>query len=208
MDLTANRRFVEVVSFDSSIEHPKIGEKIHLIDEFRKITLPNGVEVKFEEIIGLAGDFYGLPENPIIDPFKEEEEDLLRKQRFRGAYDKLQGHQRMNCRRNLTSCWLSLGKKESWMQKRDEITGGMWFLGIPVIQGRKLELAENNYDHFLPYAKDAYLTGHQLAIEKAREASQYPQDPELRKKLLHEAFSMEAFACHFLTDSFASGHIR
>ena len=72
MDLTANRRFVEVVSFDSSIEHPKIGEKIHLKDEFRKITLPNGVEVKFEEIIGLAGNFYGLPENPIIDPFKEE----------------------------------------------------------------------------------------------------------------------------------------
>ena len=72
MDLTANRRFVEVVSFGSSIEHPKIGEKIHLKDEFRKITLPNGVEVNFEEIIGLAGDFYGLPENPIIDPFKKE----------------------------------------------------------------------------------------------------------------------------------------
>ena len=90
----------------------------------------------------------------------------------------------------------------------DEITGGVWFLGIPVIKGRKLELAENNYDHFLPYAKDAYLTGHQLAKEKAREASQYPRDPELRKKLLHEALSMEAFACHFLTDSFASGHIR
>ena len=89
MDLTANRRFVEVVSFDSSIEHPKIGEKIHLKDEFRKITLPNGVEVKFEEIIGLAGDFYGLPENPIIDPFKEEEEDFLRKQRFRDAYNTL-----------------------------------------------------------------------------------------------------------------------
>ena len=84
----------------------------------------------------------------------------------------------------------------------------MWFLGIPVIQGRKLELTENNYDHFLPYAKDAYLTGHQLAIQKAREASEYPLDPELRKKVLHEAFSMEAFACHFLTDSFASGHIR
>ena len=71
-----------------------------------------------------------------------------------------------------------------------------------------LDLALNNHDHFLPYAKDAYLTGHQLAIEKAREASQYPQDPALKKKLLHEAFSMEAFACHFLTDSFASGHIR
>ena len=72
MDLTTNRHFVEVVSFDSPIEHPKIGEKIHLKYEFRKITLPNGVEVKFEEIIGLVGNFYGLPENPIIDPFKEE----------------------------------------------------------------------------------------------------------------------------------------
>ena len=71
-----------------------------------------------------------------------------------------------------------------------------------------LDLTENNHNHFLPYAKDAYLTGHQLAIEKAREASQYPRDPALRKTLLQEAFSMEAFACHFLTDSFASGHIR
>ena len=104
MGLTANRRFVEVVSFDSSIEHPKIGEKIHLKDEFRKITLPNGVEVKFEEIIGLAGDLYGLPENPIIA--------------FEVPTTHWQGHQRMNYRRNLTSCWLSLTKKESWMQKQ------------------------------------------------------------------------------------------
>ena len=209
MDLTANRRFVEVVSFDSSIEHPKIGEKIHLKDEFRKITLPNGVEVKFEEIIGLAGDFYGLPENPIIDPFKEEEEDLLRKQRFRGAYDTLAGAPKDELQKELDKLLAFFRKKRVLdAETGDEITGGMWFLGIPVIQGRKLELAENNYDHFLPYAKDAYLTGHQLAIEKAREASQYPQDPKLRKKLLHEAFSMEAFACHFLTDSFASGHIR
>ena len=209
MDLTANRRFVEVVSFDSSIEHPKIGEKIHLKDEFRKITLPNGVEVKFEEIIGLAGDFCGLPENPIIDPFKEEEEDFLRKQRFRGAYDTLARAPKDELQKELDKL-LAFFRKERVLDAEtgDEITGGMWFLGIPVIQGRKLELAENNYDHFLPYAKDAYLTGHQLAIEKAREASQYPRDPELRKKLLHEAFSMEAFACHFLTDSFASGHIR
>lgn len=41
------------------------------------MTLPNGVEIKFEEIIGLAGDLYGLPENPIIDPFIEEE-DLIK----------------------------------------------------------------------------------------------------------------------------------
>lgn len=71
--------------FNSSIEHPKIAEKIQLKDEFRIMTLPNGVEIKFEEIIGLAGDLCGSPENPIIDPFKEEE-DFNRKQRFRDAY--------------------------------------------------------------------------------------------------------------------------
>ena len=129
---------------------------------------------------------------------------MLRKQRFRGAYDTLARAPKDELQKELDKLLAFFRKKRVLdAETGDEITGGMWFLGIPVIQGRKLELAENNYDHFLPYAKDAYLTGHQLAIEKAREASQYPQDPELRKKLLHEAFSMEAFACHFLTDSFA-----
>ena len=192
--------------FNSSIEHPKIGEKIHLKDEFRIMNLPNGVEIKFEEIIGLAGDLYGLPENPIVDPFKEEE-DFNRKQRFRDAYDTLARAPKDELQKELDRL-LAFFKKERVLDSEtsDEITGGIWFLGIPIKQ--MLDLAENNHDHFLPYAKDAYLTGQQLAIEKAREASQYPRDPASRKKLLHEPFSMEAFSSHFLTDSFASGHIR
>jgi len=79
-----------------------------------------------------------------------------------------------------------------------------------------LQLAENNHDHFLPHAKDAYLAGLQLAISKAREAGKVREacinsrgeDEDKQIKLLHEAFSLDAFACHFLTDSFASGHIR
>ena len=67
-------------------------------------------------------------------------------------------------------------------------------------------MAANNHDHFLPYAKDAYLTGHQLAMEKAKEAGKHGGKES--KHLLHEAFSLDGFACHFLTDSFASGHIR
>ena len=70
------------------------------------MTLPNGVEIKFEEIIGLAGDLYGLPENPIIDPFKEEE-DFNRKQRFRDANDTLAR----------AGCWHSSRKKESLIQR-------------------------------------------------------------------------------------------
>ena len=136
----------------------------------------------------------------------------------------------------------------------DEITGGKWFFGLPVKQGRMLQLAENNHDHFLPYAEDAYLAGHLLAINKAREAGKYlkardacsryrgegerffheaprldafvgdhlgddadvevlapkhrKEDEDEHKRLLHEAFSLDAFACHFLTDSFVSGPIR
>ena len=195
-------------------EHRHIGKTIHMKDEVKILTLPNGVEIKFEQIIALAGDFYGLPESPIIDPCKEEtEEDSGRDVRFRNAYETLACAPKDELQKELNKLLATLEKEteegrsidsKTW----DEITGGKWFFGLPVKEGRMLELAENNHDHFLPYAKDAYLTGHQLAIEKAREASHYPQDPALKKKLLHEAFSMEAFACHFLTDSFASGHIR
>ena len=195
-------------------EHRHIGKTIHMKDEVKILTLPNGLEIKFEQIIALAGDFYGLPENPIIDPCKvETEEDSGRDVRFRDAYETLACAPKDELQKELNKLLATLEKEteegrsidsKTW----DEITGGKWFFGLPVKEGRMLELAENNHDHFLPYAKDAYLTGHQLAIEKAREASQYPQDPALKKKLLHEAFSMEAFTCHFLTDSFASGHIR
>ena len=198
----------------AGFEHRHIGKTIHMKEEVKILTLPNGVEIKFEQIIALAGDFYGLPENPIIDPCKEEtEEDSGRDVRFRNAYETLACAPKDELQKELNKLLANLEKEtkegrsidsKTW----DEITGGKWFFGLPVKEGRMLELAENNHDHFLPYAKDAYLTGHQLAIEKAREASHYPQDPALKKKLLHEAFSMEAFACHFLTDSFASGHIR
>lgn len=70
-----------------------------------------------------------------------------------------------------------------------------------------LKLAKTNHDHFLPYAKEAYLTGHKLAMDKAREASN-KTNAEEKENLLHEALSLDGFACHFLTDSFSSGHIR
>ena len=52
----------------------------------------------------------------------------------------------------------------------DEATGGRWFAGLPIIRGYMMKLAENNFDHFLPQAKTAYLVGHEYAIQTAREA--------------------------------------
>ena len=199
--------------FDS-YEHNYIG-KIIQMDELRVLTLPNDVEIEFGQIIALAGDFYGFPEQPIIDPSKgQNEEDSGRQQRFRDAYNTLARAPKDELMEELDKLLATL-EKESENGKAidaktwDEITGGKWLGPLPVKEGRMLQLAENNHDHFLPHAKDAYLTGHQLAIDKAREAGYYRGgDEDERKRLLHEAFSLDAFACHFLTDSFASGHIR
>ena len=76
-----------------------------------------------------------------------------------------------------------------------------------VTNGRMLKLAAINFDHFEPQAPRAYLVGHQLAMEKAREAAK-EKDPDTKKKMLNESLSIDAFACHFLTDCFSSGHMR
>ena len=186
---------------------------ISLNDDLRTLMLPNGVEIKFQHIVALAGDYYGIPEHPVIDPsiWPQDEGDSSRHQRFRDAFNTLARAPREKLQKELEKLLAALereiqtGKRVS-AKEWDEITGGKWLGGIPIIPGRMLELAENNHDHFLPYAKDAYLTGHQLALKKAKEASKY--DENEGKRFLHEALSLDAFACHFLTDSFASGHIR
>ena len=257
----------ETIEKHFGFEHEEIGKITHLhMDELRVLTLPNGVTIKFEEIIALAGDFYGLPKQPIIDPLKEkDQEDSGRHQRFTDAYNTLARAPKDELQKELDKLLDTLKKEseegESIDAKTwDEVTGGKWFFGLPVKQGRMLQLAENNHDHFLPYAEDAYLAGHHLAINKAREAGEYLkarqacneycgeeeeerffheasrlgtfvgyhlgddvfsdgdvdalsrkhrlEDEDKHKRLLHEAFSLDAFACHFLTDCFASGHMR
>ncbi|MCE0722840.1 MULTISPECIES: phospholipase [Legionella] len=72
-----------------------------------------------------------------------------------------------------------------------------------VFPGRYLKLAMENYDHFIPNAQIAYLSGHQAALSQALKAREtgLRQDLEL-------AYAMDAFACHFLSDHFAAGHLR
>ena len=72
--LDPSRQFLlKVASLDDKMdiyfegfEHAETG-KIAM-NELKVLTLPNGVEIKFEEIIALAGDYYGLLNQPIIDP--------------------------------------------------------------------------------------------------------------------------------------------
>ena len=168
----------------------------------RPLKLPNGLKLSFGQIIALAGDFYGVPENPIVDPFEEDcnKSSGLRK-RFLAAYSTLANANYEEIKEELDQI-LKIMKKErssieaalesqegkvtvcdhqgnirmvpkdayeelgnSLVEKWDRIAGGKWLFGLPLIFGRIMKLASNNHDHFLPFAKEAYSVGHELALE-------------------------------------------
>ncbi len=188
-----------------------IGNRINLPREpgiNTNLTLQNGIQLTFGQIVAVAGDFYGVPDKPIIiagQPLTPER-DEKHKKRFKAAYRTLASAPREEVENEV--------KKLVEMIHEDQVvreTGEgelhtnaqfTWVTG-----GRMLSLAGKNFDHFQPQATEAYLVGHRLAMEKAREAAS-ETDPEEKKSILMEAYSMDAFASHFLTDCFSSGHIR
>lgn len=61
----------------------------HIVPGGNNLTLPNGVRLSFGNIIAMAGDYYGIPNAPIIDPLKPEKIDDGALQRFKNAYNTL-----------------------------------------------------------------------------------------------------------------------
>lgn len=237
-------------------EHENIGNKVTLrfpdsgggeqvvLGADRLLRLPNGVQLSFGQIIALAGDFYGVPEHPIIDPSEKPEKRAVgRRDRFTAAYSTLANANYKDINKELNEILKIMTEERSkieaaleskegkvaisddkgnnrtvpseayetlghtLVEKWDKETGGYWAFGVPLIFGRIMKLAQNNHDHFLPFAKEAYLAGHELALEKAREAT-IARNLDQKIKVLEEAYAIDAFACHFLTDSFSSGHLR
>ena len=183
-----------------------------------KFHLQNGLMLSYGEIISF-GDYYGTPGSPIVASLPESQRRGL----FIAAYHGLsvdsaavsevpQVLSVMHSELSAIEDGMKHGDKPSDIYKRivgdndrqyNCITGGgcddQWWLK----QGRFLKLAATNDDHFNPNAWTAYLTGHEIAIEKALDARQSGDT-----KKLEDAYAINAFASHFLADSFASGHIR
>ncbi|KAJ7153772.1 hypothetical protein C8R46DRAFT_912225 [Mycena filopes] len=63
-----------------------------------------------------------------------------------------------------------------------------------------------NWDHFGQDAYNAYSAVHTAALRKAKEA--HDAGPSQADRILAEAYFLEAYAQHFLTDLFSSGHLR
>lgn len=203
-------------------EHAMIGDSIQLKFANEKVTpslkLENGLQLTYGEIM-ILGDFYGLPGKAIAEGKSPEE----RQSRFMSAFNQFASHTQsvqeteaiikvMRKEQEIIQNALNEGKdlNETYKQISDDqnrqyncITGGgcgdYWWLD----KGRYLYLAETDYDHFGYDAVVAYEVGHKAALEQAKLARE-----QGRPELLEKAYAMNAFASHYLSDRFSSGHMR
>ncbi|MGE3919578.1 MAG: hypothetical protein AB7F64_01305 [Gammaproteobacteria bacterium] len=76
-----------------------------------------------------------------------------------------------------------------------------------VFDSEYLRMLASNYDHFGELGQLAYQVGHEVALQAACKAHK-ASEPKEKKHLLHRAMGLELFAAHFLTDNYASGHMR
>ncbi|XP_028411157.1 uncharacterized protein LOC114533763 [Dendronephthya gigantea] len=212
----------EKISFFNSDEHDTIGSSVTLPNALgitSILTLPNGVAVPFSKIVALAGDFFGVPDTPIIDPAADGTQGVereKRRKRFLAAFGTLAFDKGKDLPARVQKLVkmidedhkaIKSGGKLHTDAEWDKATGGFWAGGLPVKFGGMLSLATKNFDHFQPQATQAYLAGHELAVLKAREAAK-DSNAVTKKGKLMEAYALDAFAAHFLTDSFSAGHIR
>lgn len=171
---------------------------------------------RYGQVLALGGDFYGDPLRPIStdnDPLSA----------FSAAYRSFQYEVNGEIENILaimqreidavaaairagkppSSAYEALGDELSYAWNK--ATGGGYGI-LP--QGRYLKLAAVNWDHFGFYARKAYVAGHTVAMQRAVSARNGSLTPDQRQHVLESAYSMNAFADHFLTDIFSAGHTR
>lgn len=181
-------------------------------------TTHNGLKLSYGNILSL-GDFYERPFEPISAAKTVEEQ----KQRFLNAFHYLAEDPKsvteapkiieiMENEWKLIQDGINKGEKPEDVYKRigsdnnrqfNCVTGGgcgsTWWM----MPGRYLILASDDVDHFSNNAVTTYKIGHDIALEKAI-AAKNQHNPAL----LEEAYAINAFANHFLSDRYSSGHMR
>lgn len=207
-------------------EHLLAGQEIALLFEAGKpaetnslLHLPNGLELGYGNILSL-GDLCGIEGQPISLGSTVQEQQ----QRFEEAFDSFAKHvpavneiqllilvieqelkivQEGMMQGEIPEAIFSRIGYETGRQINCLTGGGCQSAGWWLFPGRYLKLAMENYDHFAPNSKIAWLSGHQLALLQAFRARKTGQREDLEL-----AYAMDAFACHFLSDQFAAGHLR
>ncbi len=183
------------------------------------LSLPNGLSLTYGQIVALGGDFYGIPNAPISDGATAQD----RVTRFTNAFNTLATAQAAVAEapqivavmdqeiaavnaalaqgQSASSAYAALG--DTLSGEWNVITGGGSAISKMAPPGRYLQLAAVNWDHFGQYAVLAYTAGHTAALAQALVAHNSGAKSDLVL-----AYAMNAFADHFLSDLFSSGHVR
>lgn len=169
------------------------------------LTLDNGLRFTFGEIITLAGDYFAEPDLPITgglyDNFNISEQD------YQNPVKILSDSQFDKLKPRFEKAFLTLSA--DWRAERISelvfkyINGELSLEDAISLGLQRYDLAVNNFDHFAPYSWYAYSTGHAIALDFAAKAGMNNNQADLKY-----AYAIEAFAQHYLTDSFSAGHMR
>ena len=194
----------ELLGGFGSSEHIAIGEGVVLggLLKDTPLLMKGMTPVLFQHIVALAGDYYGVVDGAISLPGGT---DVNKTERFKNAFATLEA-----ASNNEVSAILRELGQEYHLVKESSLHRHCYSShlveqdnAIHRIKPDIHELLVDNSDHFSIYAQDAYRIGHAHAIEVAREAGKTQNQDGLKR-----AYAIDAFACHFLTDLFAAGHIR
>ncbi|KAI5892260.1 uncharacterized protein SCHCODRAFT_02287368 [Schizophyllum commune H4-8] len=195
-------------------EHSYVGDAIMLsLKDGRKVpaknhkfTLKNGLTVTYGQINGLAGDFYGTTE-----PISDGADARARVSRFQAAFDSLaEPRLRQPAEANdiLAVLQAEVNAVNQSLQHHTDPSFAYSTLADVSVKLQLLTmvrpwhipsyagLARINWDHFGADAHAAYNAGHALALEAAAFGE------------LDKAYALNAFADHYLEDSFSAGHLR
>lgn len=211
--LGKKKRKTDSLGFEYA-EHSFIGDAINLTLEDgslvhahdHKFTLQNGLAVTYGQINGLAGDFYGTV-NPISDGATEGD----RSRRFMEAYNTLadpSSRQPKEAEDILAVLEAEVkAVNDALSEHKDPSTiyptlpdATIKFESLTYSRPKNIpdyvRLARINWDHFGHDARTAYNAGHLEALKVAIDGD------------LSHAYTLNAFADHFLEDSFSAGHLR
>jgi len=150
------------------------------------------ISFSYGELVALGGDFYADPN----DIYFEESQPVkgVRKNRVEATKDLFQKE---------------LLVVEQFLHGHDEAEYPNFSTNFALNYPGYLHLAMTNVSHFGFYNAIRYTLHHQKALDIALEAYQLKEvDEEAAAALLEKAIFFNGFADHFLTDAFASGHIR
>ncbi len=200
----------------------------------QQLLLSNGMQVSYGDIVSLAGDLFGDPANPIAQCKKNQkgtcflkqfadlnrtgtEQDkfcqsaFYRKNEYFKVYADIRSALEDGMQHGQSNPEVYKGLQGELNKRYNRISCGGSKLSALLPFGGYINLASVNFDHFYPDSVEAYKVGHKLALNsalKAYHAWHQEYDSTKAHQLLQVAYAQNAFASHFLTDSFSSGHMR